>query len=531
MSGARSRYHGAFWLLVMTLTSLASHATGVVMTQVTIGFMRGMSEFAVAVREHDLTYLPCFRAITFPTVTLVAIGYLWPLFRYSLTGYQGSAPPVVQRRTLGAPLVTAALGFATWVFGAAFFVIVTMCHFGHWSAELVSQHVFSPLVAGFLASTTSYLLVESMMRAQIVPRVFRDGRLSAAPRAFALGVGARLGVLMIAVAFTPLFTMLGLFTAAEDRVATGLDIENVLMGAVSASRSMFLFYVVLGGGLTFMLARSLTRPLGQMATALRRVQAGRLDAHVPVTSADEVGVLAEGVNAMVGTLREREHILQTFGRVVDPSIRDYLLSGRARPGGEGRVAAVLFADLRGFTAFAERAAPAEVVETLNRFFTTMTRWVQECGGFVNKFIGDAMLVVFGLLGEESGEATESAAQAVRAALGMHARLAELNAARRVAGEPPLGISIGIHTGQVLAGTIGAEDRHEYTIVGDTVNVASRLQQLCREQERDLLVSRETYELARRAGFDGAAIAVGSVSLRGRSAPVEIFTLPAAPGVG
>jgi adenylate cyclase len=155
-------------------------------------------------------------------------------------------------------------------------------------------------------------------------------------------------------------------------------------------------------------------------------------------------------------------------------------------------------------------------------------WVQESGGFVNKFIGDAMLVVFGLLGAENREhAADSAAQALRAALGMHARLAELNATRRAAGEGPLGISIGIHAGQVLAGTIGAEDRHEYTVVGDTVNVASRLQQLCREQERDLLVSRETYELACHAGFDGDATAVGSVTLRGRSAPVEIFALPAA----
>jgi adenylate cyclase len=512
----------------MTLTSLAAHATGVVMTQVTIGFMRGMSPFALAVREHDLSHLPSFRLITFPTVTLAALVYLWPLLRYSLAGYRGPASALVQRRALGAPLVTAALGFGAWVFGATYFVLITLYHFGNWSAELISQHVFSPLVAGFLASTTSYLFTEWIMRAQIVPHVFPDGRLSAAPRAFALGVGARLGVLMIAVAFTPLFTMLGLFTAAEDRVATGLDIENVLAGAVSASRTMFVFYVALGSGLTLMLARSLTRPLGSMAAVLRRVQAGRLDAQVSVTSADEVGVLAEGVNAMVGTLREREHILRTFGRVVDPSVRDYLLSGRARPGGEARVATVLFADLRGFTAFAERAGPAEVVETLNRFFTTMTVWVQESGGFVNKFIGDAMLVVFGLLGAENREhAADSAARALRAALGMHARLAELNATRRAAGEGPLGISIGIHAGQVLAGTIGAEDRHEYTVVGDTVNVASRLQQLCREQERDLLVSRETYELARRAGFDGDATAVGSVTLRGRSAPVEIFALPAA----
>src|SRR4029077_1148018 len=123
-------------------------------------------------------------------------------------------------------------------------------------------------------------------------------------------------------------------------------------------------------------------------------------------------------------------------------------------------ASVLFCDLRGFTALAERSAPDELVATLNELFTVLTAWVRICGGFVDKFLGDGLLVVFGLFddGNDSG-----AAHAVRCARGMHERVAELNDKRTAAGRSPLAVSIGIHSGPVVAGTIGAADRHEYTV--------------------------------------------------------------------
>ncbi len=520
----RDRYHGTLWFLAATLAALASHVVGVVMAQVTTGLMGGISDFAVAVRAHDLEHLRYIRAITFPATTLAIVAYFWPVLAYSWSGYRGRPSAVVQRRVLSTPLVVGLLGFAPWVLTNVYQICHTVYRFGRWSPELASQHVFSPLVAGFLASTTSYLMVEWIIRARLVPRVFPDGGLTAVPGALTLGVRARLAVLMTAVAFTPLFTMLGLFVAAESRVRAGLGFEAALMGAVAASRQMFVFYVVLGAALTLLLARSLTRPLGLMAATLKRVQVGDLRGRVEVSATDEVGILAEGVNAMVGTLREREHILQTFGRVVEPSIRDRLLSGTLRPGGERRLASVLFADLRGYTGLAERSPPENVVSTLNHFFTGLTGRVRACGGFVDKFIGDSMLAVFGLFDAEDAPARASARAALEAALGMRQELDILNAGRRAAGEPALGISIGIHTGEVLAGTIGARERHEYTVIGDTVNVAARLQQLCKDHERDVLVSAETYELAQSLGFAGIAIPHGAVTLRGRSGQVQVVAL-------
>jgi adenylate cyclase len=181
----------------------------------------------------------------------------------------------------------------------------------------------------------------------------------------------------------------------------------------------------------------------------------------------------------------------------------------------------LFADLRGFTALAEQMAPGEVVATLNQYFSLMTDWVRTCGGFVDKFIGDGMLVVFGLFATADGRGNEAAADAIRCALGMQERLQSLNAERQATGQWPLAIGIGIDSGEVLAGTIGAEDRLEFTVIGDSVNVASRLQEVGKQRGAALLVSESAYELARTSG-DVPLVALDTVALRGRRGVVRVY---------
>jgi adenylate cyclase len=228
---------------------------------------------------------------------------------------------------------------------------------------------------------------------------------------------------------------------------------------------------------------------------------------------------------MVSTLRERESILQTFGRLVEPAVRDRLLAGDLQPGGELRRATVLFVDLRDFSGLAERAPPSEVVKTLNAFFTVMTGWVRECGGYVDKFVGDGMLVIFGLF-EDQSDASQAAAAAaaIRCATGMRGRLADLNRRRAETGSAPLAMKIGVHSGDVVAGTIGAQERHDYTVIGDTVNVAARLQELCREQGHDVLASDAAYRLAAKNGTAPPALAVSAATLRGRESSVLVYQL-------
>jgi adenylate cyclase len=364
-----------------------------------------------------------------------------------------------------------------------------------------------------------------VFRTRVVPRVFADGRPVEVPGAMVLGVGSRLAVFLFAVAFIPLFTMLGLVRAAAGHLAAGLPVADVLPRLVRASEGTFFLYVALGLVLTVLLARTFTRPLADVTAALRRVRGGRLDEPVRVTSADEIGVLEESVNAMSATLRERERILQTFGRIVEPVVRDRLLAGDLHAEGEVRTASVLFCDLRDFTTFAERTPPRELVRTLNQFFTAMTAWARACDGYVNKFIGDGLLVVFGLFDDdvEHGPAA-GAAGALRCAVGMRERLAALNAERAAQGLVPLGMKVGVHTGQVVAGTLGAADRHEYTVVGDTVNVAARLEELCRDHGCEVIVSAATWERAHDGSAPPPDAVPDAVTVRGRDEPVRVYRI-------
>jgi adenylate cyclase len=510
------------WVLLGTLIALGANLLASAMTNVTIDLMGSISPFAMTVRARDLKIVHYYEAVAYPAA-LCAIGYyLWPIIRHFRCDPDQPATLLVQRRTINAPLVVAGIGFLPWWLSAICFPLATLVQFGRWSPELASQQVLSPLVNGFLAAAVIYLVLDWLFRAMVVPRVFPHGRLVEVPGSVALGVRGRLVVVLLAVAFMPAFTVVGLIRAATAHVATGAAPADVLAALTRASQTTFAVYVVLGLLFTLLLARTLTQPLEAAAAALRRIQRGDLATRVQPTASDEVGALADGVNTMAAALQEKDRILQTFGRVVEPAVRDHLLSGELHLGGELRRATVLFSDLRGFTAIAEGMAPAEVVATLNEYFSDMTDWVRACGGFVDKFMGDAMLVVFGLFDRADADGSRAAADAIRCAIGMQDRLAALNAQRQAAGQWPLAVGVGIDSGDVLAGTIGAEDRLEFTVIGDTVNVASRLQEVGKLRDARLLVSETTYQLARSGGVAPSLVAIDTVPLRGRRGAVRVY---------
>jgi len=511
------------WFILGFFITFTANAVAVMFTQRTFGALGGFSDFARAVRVHDLVIVPYVNAISFPGVSAVIVVYLWPVLAY-LRRNDGAPSPVVQRRILSTPLFIAVAGFVPWTLGGVVFPVLTFLHFGRWSPELASQEILSPLVSGFIAATISYLLLDWLLRTRIAAHVFPDGNLADVPNTVTLAVRSRLFVFLIAVAFLPLFTMFGVIRAAVVRLDAGLPVNTVVPVLAHASALTFVFYVLLGLVLTWLFGRTLARPLIEVATTLRQVRSGDLSRGVIVTSNDEIGVVQDGVNQMVATLRDREHILQTFGHVVEPSVRDQLLRGEIALGGDLRTVSVLFCDLRGFTALAECTPPTEVVATLNELFSVLTSWVRSCGGYVDKFIGDAMLVVFGLFDRpDERDTSAAAAAAIRCALGMDSRLQAFNT-RRDGKTGPLRVAVSVHTGEVLAGRIGAADRHEYTVIGDTVNVAARLQQFCKELGRDVLVSQTSYELATRHGLIVESRHDDVVTLRGRREPVRVFAL-------
>lgn len=185
----------------------------------------------------------------------------------------------------------------------------------------------------------------------------------------------------------------------------------------------------------------------------------------------------------------RQEVEDAFGRHVHPSVAELILSGRLKTRGTMENVTLLFSDLRNFTGFAEQNHPKQVFSRINEYYASMTEVIQDFGGVVLQYVGDEIEAVFGapFADEHHPE------NAVKAALGMRLALEKLNLQFRELGQPQLSHGIGIHTGTALAGVVGSKERQTYCLVGDTVNVASRVADLCKRFEADILISQQTYD--------------------------------------
>jgi adenylate cyclase len=255
---------------------------------------------------------------------------------------------------------------------------------------------------------------------------------------------------------------------------------------------------------------------------MTRVGEGDLDIQVPLMTRDEFRLIAQKTNQMIGGLREKERLRRIFGKVVSPTVAEQLLkteTERLRDGLNLQVA-VLFCDIRSFTTLSESISPEEVVLFLNDYFSRMLEVIEQHHGVVDKFIGDAILAVFGLERLSDKDHGNSIEQAVQAALAM--QVAAENST--LPDGEALGIGIGLHAGQVIAGTIGSPDRFEFTVIGDTVNTASRLEGLCKRLEQPIVLSAMVYD-ALSDELKSYFIDQGKVAIRGREREVHVYTRP------
>lgn len=233
----------------------------------------------------------------------------------------------------------------------------------------------------------------------------------------------------------------------------------------------------------------LVRPVNKLAQVANEVGAGNFNLNVPVGRANEIGILARSFNKMVEGLKEREKIRDTFGRFVSPQIAEAAISGKIHLGGERKEISVLFCDIRDFTHFSEKLSPEQVVEFLNQYFTRLVKIVLDHKGTVNKFIGDAMLVMFGA----PINMLDHAKVAVEVALKIRDSLVDFNRERQKLEKSAIRVGMAINSGEAVAGNIGSPDRMEYTVIGDTVNVASRLEGINKRLGTDILVTEATYK--------------------------------------
>lgn len=269
-------------------------------------------------------------------------------------------------------------------------------------------------------------------------------------------------------------------------------------------------------------ARSLARAIREVARAARAILRGHyLNAHVALERDDELGLLAQSFNHMSRELEQRERERDVFGRLVSPEVRDQLVQGELMLGGHEVEVTVLFSDIRGFTQLCEGLKPRDVVLTLNEHFTRMTHAVQRFGGYVNNYMGDAMVVVFGAPTPDPHRVE----RALYAAVAMRRELAEFNRERASYGAAPLEIGIGLASGTALAGQIGSPERCIYTVVGDTVNVAARLEGLARLESGMLAFMNQATRDLLPPHVRECLRPLGERALKGRGTLIPVWGLP------
>lgn len=447
-------------------------------------------------------------AIAIPTYVAVAvlIGAIWGTTT-SLKALRWATQPDVdpdhtqRTQALRVPLSLTTMQLVLWLAGALLFTLLTV-------AIQPSRALGTGLtvgIGGVVVAGISYLFTEFSLR-PIAARALADAAVTQKMRG--VGVGPRMAIFWVLGTAAP---MVGLMIASilalmpdTDATLHQVAIVSIVVGGV---------VLVFGFLLTDLNARSVVSPLRSLRDAMEAVEAGDFDTDVVVYDGTEIGQLQSGFNDMVAGLREREQIRDLFGRHVGQEVATAaaaLGAGGIELGGETRLCSVLFVDLVGSTAYATEHGPTEVVAVLNRFFDVVVDEVDRQHGLVNKFMGDAVLAIFGA----PVELDDHASAALSAARAMATRL-------RVE-VPEVGAGIGVATGRVVAGNVGHQRRFEYTVIGDAVNSAARLTDLAKDVPGCVLASWDSVEAARAAGSTevDAWTQHGEVVLRGRSEPTR-----------
>ncbi len=396
----------------------------------------------------------------------------------------GNPPTERQRRFLfSLPGFETLTALASWIGAAVIFGIINS------DVQRVSIGI---ALAGIVTCTLLYLLMEGHLR-PLFALALADAELPEDRR----------DVL-------PRLLLSWLLGSAVPLIAIGLN-PLIAPEPLDGHRTAWLTLVsaAAGGVVMAIAAVSVSRPLNRVRAALRSIEQGDLDVHVPVDDLGELGRLAEGVNDLVAGIREREALRDLFGRQVGQAgLADLALSeGEPTASGDRREVTVLFVDLQGYTRFAERHHPEEVVAMLNRFFSVVVAVVNREGGWINKFEGDAAMCLFGAPQDEP----DHAARALRAAASIPHELDQSGGLLRA--------GIGVATGEVIAGFVGTPERFEYTVIGDVVNLASRLCDVAKEQRTPALASAATVQAA--GTVDGWRNA-GRLAIRGRREKAEVY---------
>ena len=485
--------------------SLGILQADVIGAMVVVGFLRFGLPPAERIELQDLPtpnliIFLSYVFISFGIGTFLSLRLLVPVFRWqrrdSLLAEDDPAMTEQARlRALNMPIYRLVISITIWLLGAVVFIAAS------WT---VASHAAPVIAVALLLGATATAIIGYLQSERVLRPVAVAALRGGVPEHFRRpGVVLRLVLTWVLSTGVPLLLIVLSISASKlaflQASADSLSMPILLM-AVAA--------LIIGLVANVLSAMAIADPLRQLRWALGEVQRGNYNAHMQIYDATELGLLQAGFNDMVRELSERQRMRDLFGRYVGEDVARRALEQGPELGGQERDVAVLFIDMIGSTQLASTRPPADVVELLNQFFRVIVDTVQEHGGFVNKFQGDAALCVFGAPIEHP----DACGAALAAARELHDALVT------VLGSTDFGI--GVSAGRAIAGHIGAQARFEYTVIGDPVNEAARLTELAKSEPGHVLASATAVSGA----LDDEALRwhVGEmVELRGRAAPTQL----------
>jgi len=507
------------WVLLgaknaMLLANIASNAVGVCVVlflSETIG--SASSEITELALRINRFFVPC----SFLLPVVLTLLYERPIRSYLTNvslrkGVTEKETIGARRRLLNEPFFLIALDMGIWLAAAVLYAVLFSAHGADGpvirTAFLLNSH------AGLITTTIAFFVFEFVMQRRVVPYVFPEGSLSATPGTIRIRIRVRLVAFLFACNLIPFLTFL---YAVHSSFQSRRDPVEILEQLQTTILSETLIFMGVGIWLVFLVSSNMTRPLQETVRVLQGVRNGQFGNKVRVTSNDEIGYTGDVINEMTEGLKERDFIKEVFGKYVSKEIRDEILSGRVTLDGELRQVTVLFADLRNFTPMVETTPPKEVVKVINSYFREMDEAINHHHGLVIQYIGDEIEAVFGAPIYRN----DHPVLAVRAAMDMKERLRRVNRELNLRGFPSLFHGIGIHTGEVLAANIGSPERLSYALVGDTVNLASRVQGLNKEFGTEILITAAT-----RAALNGdfSLRELPATPVKGKSGLVELYAV-------
>jgi len=493
-----------FMRLKMTLLSVAGNLMGALLTFLYFAYINVSAyDYVDDTRNYYIIYFIIGVGIIFLVITLSANRWTRDLDRITdksimLSDLDAYSVQKLRRKALHyVPVMTAATLFgwlmASFIFGIFMPIIMTAFFRMPEMSLTESMRIFFGIffVGGSITGLFVYFSTENVWR-KVLPRFFPLGDLSRVRGAFRLNVKTRLLVVFLVISLIPLMVLsISAYTRASALLTADPESGNLI---ISALLVQIIFITAIGALTAFILSlivsKSVSGPIKEMERAMQEVAGGNLDVKINIVSNDEIGGLGEGFNGMIKGLKESETIKESFGKYISEEVRDEILSGKVPLDGEMKRATLLFSDLRDFTPFVESTHPKQVVAIMNQYFSEMATAIKENNGLILQFVGDEIMAVFGA----PVPSDDHPDMAIQAALDMQKRLVALNEKLSSQQVKPLRHGIGVHTGAVLAGIIGSKERSSYALVGDTVNLASRIQDLTKDFSCDMILSQTTHDL-------------------------------------